>query len=190
MSETTINLQKLVAGETINITKNNPQLKKINFGLSWDSTSDVDAFCFGADASNKFLGKEYLCYFNQVTSFNGAVKHSGDVLDGTSVSGDDETITVDFTSVPAECTKLYLAANIFSGSTNFGQVKDAKIRAYNPDTQEVLCTFNLSEDYSRFNGVVFGEFYRHENDWKFRALGEGKNGNLVEIAESFGSSNG
>ena len=38
---------------------------------------------------------------------------------------------------------------------------------------EDLTRFDLSGDYSTETAVVFGEIYRHQCGWKFRAVGQG-----------------
>ena len=35
-----------------------------------------------------------------------------------------------------------------------------------------ICRFNLSENYEGMTGMVVGELYRHEGEWKFNAIGQ------------------
>jgi tellurium resistance protein TerD len=49
-----------------------------------------------------------------------------------------------------------------------------------------IARFDLSEDYSGETAMIFGEVYKHNNEWKFKAVGQGFNGGLGPLARSFG----
>lgn len=55
----------------------------------------------------------------------------------------------------------------------FGQVDNAFIRVVNEETGAEVVRFDLGEDYSVETAMVFGEIYRHNGEWKFRAVGQG-----------------
>ena len=40
-------------------------------------------------------------------------------------------------------------------------------------TGSEICRYNLTEDYSGKTGMIVGEIYRHEGEWKFNAIGQG-----------------
>jgi tellurium resistance protein TerD len=40
-------------------------------------------------------------------------------------------------------------------------------------------------DYSAFSGIVMGKLYRKDGEWKFQAVGEGRNGDINTFASSF-----
>ena len=46
--------------------------------------------------------------------------------------------------------------------------------------------FDLAEDYSVETAMVFGEVYRHNNEWKFRAVGQGYSGGLQAMCHQYG----
>ena len=68
----------------------------------------------------------------------------------------------------------------------FGQVSDSYIRVVNSVGNVELAKFDLGEDASTQIVLTFGELYRHNGDWKFRAVGEGFAGGLQALAASFG----
>ena len=49
-----------------------------------------------------------------------------------------------------------------------------------------IARYDLSEDASVETSMVFGEVYRHDAEWKFRAVGQGYAGGLGPLARSFG----
>ena len=46
--------------------------------------------------------------------------------------------------------------------------------------------FDLAEDYSTETAMVFGELYRNNGEWKFRAVGQGYAGGLRAMCQQFG----
>ena len=66
-------------------------------------------------------------------------------------------------------------------------VDKAYIRVINQDANaEELARFDLSEDGSTEVAMIFGELYRHNGEWKFKAVGQGFNGGLGVLAASYG----
>lgn len=174
----------LTKGARIDLTKGNAGLKRIAVGLGWDakaggffgiggSSIDLDASVFIVNSNGKLV-RDGVVYFGDKDYGRGVVTHSGDNLTGVG-AGDDETILIDLTRVPAEVDKFVFAINIYdcrSRNQHFGQVKNAFIRVYDADTKVELCKFNLTDDYKGYTGLYPGEVYLHNGEWKFKALGE------------------
>lgn len=179
----TVNLTK---GGRVNLTKDNPGLKEIGVGLGWDINQnpnepefDLDVCCVAVDATNKLPDANWVCFFNNLSAFNGAVVHSGDNRDGQG-EGDDETILINLVNVPAEVSKFVFMANIFEAkpTQNFGVIRNAYIRVYNKVTNEELLRYDLSEDYSVYQNLNVAELCRDGGEWKFKAITNGYNGDL------------
>jgi stress response protein SCP2 len=49
-----------------------------------------------------------------------------------------------------------------------------------------IIRFDLSEDSSVESSMIFGELYRHNGEWKFKAVGQGFAGGLAELIRSHG----
>ena len=49
-----------------------------------------------------------------------------------------------------------------------------------------IARFDLSEDYSTETAMVFGEVYRHNGEWKFKAVGQGYAGGLFALCSHHG----
>ena len=69
---------------------------------------------------------------------------------------------------------------------NFGMVANAFIRVVNDVTGREIVRYDLSEDASTETAMVFGEVYRHNAEWKFRAVGQGYQGGLAPLARNYG----
>ena len=71
---------------------------------------------------------------------------------------------------------------------NFGMVDNAFIRIVDSSTNKELCRYSISNDvnYSDKTAMIFGELYRHNDEWKFSAIGNGLNtGTISEVANIY-----
>ena len=209
----------LTKGQRLDLTKTNPGLKVVGVGLGWDVQSgsgqayDLDAFILGLTNSKLVDAPGHVLMFNSpkldhaaskalfgatvkaptefgapTTILNQSLVHSGDNITGAG-DGDDETMVVDFSKIPAGINELIVCANIYEavsrGNQNFGMVNNAFVRIYNYEDKKEICHFDLSEDYSANNAMVMGKLYFKDNEWKFQAIGEGKNGSIIDVAKLF-----
>ena len=134
------------------------------------------------------LRDEDFVFYNNLNGRNGAVVHTGDNRTGEG-EGDDEAIIIDFTKIPPEIEKIAVTVTIFDAqqrNQNFGQVNNAFIRIYNPETNEELLRYDLTEDFSIETALVIGELYRHGGEWKFNAVGAGYQGGLEALCRAYG----
>ena len=184
-----INLQK---GQRVSLTKEDSKLSTIMVGLGWDpveqSRGGILGLLFGSsapaidcDASVIMLNEnskaEEIVYFGNLKDRSSSVMHMGDNLTGEG-DGDDEQILVELSKVPANISRLVFVVNIYNcvkRNQHFGMIRNAFIRILDLENNKELLRFNLSDDYSNKTGIYAGEIYRHGNEWKFAAIGEGDN---------------
>lgn len=181
-------------GGNLSLSKTDPNLKKILVGLGWDvrATSgqdfDLDASAFLLTASGKVRGDHDFIFYNQLRSVDGSVEHTGDNRTGVG-DGDDEIIKVDLTRIPQDIDKIAITVTIHDAqirNQNFGQVANAFVRVVNEETGAEVVRFDLAEDYSVETAMVFGEIYRYNGEWKFRAVGQGYSGGLAAMCHQYG----
>jgi tellurium resistance protein TerD len=186
-----ISLQK---GGNVNLSKEAPGLVKMTVGLGWDVRStdgagfDLDGVVFMLNQSGKVRSDADFVFYNNLKSPDGSVVHSGDNRTGAG-EGDDETVTIDLTRVPADVDKIVVAVTIHDAEArrqNFGMVNKAFIRCVNTANSGEIARYDLSEDGSTETAMVFGEVYRNGADWKFRAIGQGFKGGLAPLAKNYG----
>ncbi|MBN3928100.1 TerD family protein [Streptomyces verrucosisporus] len=184
----------LSKGGNVSLTKEAPNLTAVIVGLGWDARTttgtdfDLDASALLTSAEGKVVSDRHFVFFNNLTSPDGSVEHTGDNLTGEG-EGDDEVIKVNLAGVPAEVTKIVFPVSIYEAETrqqSFGQVRNAYIRVVNQADNKELARYDLSEDASTETAMVFGELYRHGAEWKFRAIGQGYASGLRGIAQDFG----
>jgi tellurium resistance protein TerD len=187
----TINLAK---GENVDLTKQaGGSLTKLRIGLGWDARTtdgspfDLDASVVALDASGFCFGKEWFVYFNQLRSPGDVIVHQGDELTGDT-AGDDEQIVADLAALPGDVDKLVVAVTIHKAAEraqNFGMVSNAYCRVLDENTGTELARFDLSEDAGGKNVLVFGEAYRKDGGWKFKALGDGFSTEMQGLIDTY-----
>jgi tellurium resistance protein TerD len=198
---------KLTKGQNVALDDG---LKDVHVGLGWDAREtegedfDLDAVCFMLAANGKVRSDNDCVFYNQLCyppnsavyedgslknrNADNAVAHTGDNLTGEG-EGDDETLLIKLDKVPAEIQKLVFTVTIHEYDVrrqNFGMVSDAFIRIVDNSNQEEIARFDLSEDASTNTAMIFGEIYRKDGKWKFRAVGQGFNHGLEQVAKSYG----
>jgi tellurium resistance protein TerD len=184
----------LTKGGNVSLTKEAPGLTNVIVGLGWDVRSttgtdfDLDASAILVGADGKVISDKHFIFFNNLTSPDGTVEHTGDNLTGEG-EGDDEQVKVNLAGMAPEVDKIVFPVSIYDAdgrSQSFGQVRNAFIRVVNAAGEAELARYDLSEDASTETAMVFGELYRNGAEWKFRAVGQGYASGLAGIARDFG----
>ena len=184
----------LAKGGNVSLSKVAPNLTEALVGLGWDVRTttgldfDLDASALMLGAGGKVLSDAHFVFYNQLTSPDGSVRHTGDNRTGEG-EGDDESIELDLLTVPQDVQKIVFAVSIHDAEArrqSFGQVHGAFIRLVNRADGSEVVRYDLSEDASTETAMVFGEVYRYSGEWKFRAVGQGYASGLRGIAQDFG----
>lgn len=184
----------LSKGGTVSLTKEAPGLSLVQVGLGWEARTtvgeafDLDASAIVCDDSGRVLSESWFVFYNNLTSPGMGVVHTGDNTDGSG-DGDDETINVDLSKLPPEAQRIIVVVSLHDAAArgqNFGQVRNAYIRLVNSASQGEVARYDLAEDYSTETAMVFGELYRRDAEWKFRAVGQGYNSGLIGVLADYG----
>ncbi len=184
----------LSKGGNVNLSKEAPGINKMIIGLGWNprvtdgQEFDLDAVAFLLTDAGKVGSDSDFIFFNNKATADGSVTHTGDNRTGDG-DGDDEQLIVDVSKIRADVTKIVFCVTIHQGiekKQNFGQVSGAFIRVVNDADQKEIARYDLSEDGSTDTASIFGELYKHNGEWKFRAVGQGFNGGLSPLAVSYG----
>lgn len=181
-------------GDEVNLEKLDPTLKHIIVGVGWSAPAENEGFPIDIDASAFLLNRDGrvrrdtdFVFYNNLDTDGGVVKHTGDNTTGEG-DGDDESIELDLENMGFDVEKIAFAVTIHNAEERqqtFGLVKDAYIRIVNRATGQELAHFDLTEDASSDNAIIFGELEREGASWKFKALGLGSDGGLFKIARDY-----
>ncbi|BDD05717.1 TerD family protein [Aureibacter tunicatorum] len=180
-----INLKK---GQRANI-----EAQKFNVGLGWDvsrgaaASADLDVVAFMIDEEEKLISDDFMIFYNQLKSPDGAVTHSGDNLTGDG-DGDDETIMIDLGNIDSRVQQIIFTVTIHEGeekNQNFGQVRNSYIRIVDSSSKEEMMIYELDEDYSVETSIEFGRLYKRSGQWKFEAMGTGYMKDLQHFVDRY-----
>lgn len=187
----------LTKGENVKLTKG---VQQVRVGLSWDANNngnpvDLDAMAIElTDKNGKCVGDDFLVFYGSSKKVNGkptdptqAVIHSGDNLTGEG-DGDDEVLTVDLNKLDPRVNAILFVINIYQArerGQNFGMVKNPKARLYYSDATTPDLVYELDEDFSTETTMEFCMLYKHNDEWKFKAIGEANGCNLVEELKKY-----
>lgn len=182
-----INLQK---GQKIDLG-----LTKMTIGLGWDPSEgtthdfDLDASAIMIDSDRKLLSEECFVFYNNLSSPDGALLHTGDDPNGKNSDGDDdEAIIIDLEKVDSRVEEILFVVTIEDferRKQNFGQVRNSYIRVVDNHTHQEIAKYELDEDFSIETGVEFGRLYKRNGSWKFEASGIGYRADLSFFLEKY-----
>lgn len=187
----------LKKGGRVSLSKEAPGLKSIKVGLGWDSNSsdsgaqfDLDASAFLVGTDEKVISDAHFIFYNNATSPCKGVVHTGDNRTGEG-EGDDESLEINLDGIAPEVNKIVFTVTIDEAITrkqNFGQVNNSFIRIVNQSDNKELAKYELDEDYSSETAINFGELYRKNGNWNFKAVGTGFNEGLEGFCKMYGVS--
>ena len=183
---------ELTKGERFNLSKETPDFSKIAIALGWQVSQtaqncDIDASVFMLAADGRIPDEKYFVFYNNLTSPDGAVRHSGDSRNGQ-IDGDDETVYVDLSKINSAIQEIVFVVTIHEGQENnqsFSQVTNAFIRLYNRETLSELVRYNLNQIFSQETALEFGRLYKKNGEWRFQAVGQGYNAGLQSFVDKY-----
>ena len=179
----------LSKGEKANLTKENPDLKKVIASLGWDDEHidfDLDVSVFLLNSEEKVTKDEDFIFYNNLESETKAVIHTGN---SKKRAQNNETVMIDFSKIPSHVEKIAIIVTIHDANKrqqNFGQISNAFIQIINESNNEEILRYDLAEDFSIETVLVISELYKSNEEWKFRAVGCGFQGDLAALCKNFG----
>lgn len=180
-----LNLQK---NDILDLTKKNPGLKRVILGAGWDVATmgqdfDLDIAAFLLNNNNKVARiPDDVIFFNNMEG--QGIRLEGDNRTGAG-EGDDERIQIDLSMIRNDIAKIIFVVTIHNAQLKrqtFGIVENSYVRLLDAENDEKeVCRFNLKENGSTVTSVIFAELYRDGNEWRFKAIGDGKIADLNGI---------
>lgn len=150
--------------------------------LAWGGSADADASALLLTAAGKVRSDADFVFYNQPAGANGAVRHRGKAQ---VAGGVEDTLAVDLAGLPPDIDRVVFGASV--DGTTFGGVPGLHLRLYDDAAGAELARFDIA-DASTEKAFVFGELYRRQGGWKFRAVGQGYAAGLAGLATDFGIS--
>ncbi|XNN68508.1 TerD family protein [Bacillus pumilus] len=180
----------LIKGQKLDLTRDNPNIDQIQIGLGWDLAGqpiDLDMQVFLLNDEDKLLSPDHLIYYHQQQSLDGAVRHLGDHQVGGGYR-DNEMIIMQLSRVSPDIHKIVVTATIHDAHErkhHFGQVTNAYVHLTDQISQQEICTFQLTEDYSYCTSIICAQLIRDEEEWKIIATGQGTTLDLHDLCRIY-----
>nr|AQT24008.1 Tellurium resistance protein TerA [Salmonella enterica subsp. enterica serovar Enteritidis] len=139
------------------------------------SGGQVDASAFRLYADGKVQGDADMVFYGQPRNDDGTVSLVSE--------GQYSTFTVALNRLKPDVQKIAFTVTCDGGQTVSG-LRNLSIDVEQGATGLVSGSVELSGRQEA--ALILGEFYRRNNDWKFRFVAQGFNGGLKPLAEHFG----
>ena len=151
--------------------------------VSWSpgkiSGRDVDASAFLLNSIGKVRTDEDMVFYNQPEGSGGAVRV-------VSSSAAEIQFAIDTAGISPQIDKVAFVSTIHeAGQINFGSADRAAIEIKSSQGV-VLIRYDVETRGRTEAALILGELYRRNDQWKFRAIGQGFNGGLGPLARHFG----
>ena len=150
---------------------------RVTVELGWSGGVDLDASALLLTAAGKVRSDADFVFYNQPRSVDGSVTHQGK-------SGTRDSLQIDLAALPAEIETVAVAAS--TDGTAIGQATGLYLLVSEAGGTEIV-RFDITDATSE-TAFVFGEFYRRQGAWKFRAVGQGWSSGLAGLATDYGIS--
>ncbi|WP_328339738.1 TerD family protein [Micromonospora sp. NBC_00421] len=173
----------LSKGQRVSLVKAGGEtLTRVLMGLGWDAapkrglfgtrrqTIDLDASCLLFDVNGALVDQ---VWFRQLRSRDGSIQHTGDNLTGDG-EGDDESIRVDLSRVPAQVSALVFTVNSFTGQ-DFSQIENAFCRLVDETTGREVARYDLTGS-GRHTAQIMAKVVRDGQGWSMAAIGAAASG--------------
>ncbi|MFI8104533.1 TerD family protein [Streptomyces sp. NPDC086023] len=152
-------------------------------GLSWSSAAgdgDADVSVILLDENGKVRDDGDFYFYNQPAAKDGSVQLLGKT---PTPDGSEDRIGIDLTAVAPDVARIVVAASRYGGA-RFGDLADLRL-TLSDGSGEALLGFSIP-DAGAETAFIFGELYRRDAEWKFRAVGQGYDSGLAGLATDFG----
>ncbi|WP_370416805.1 TerD family protein [Streptomyces fradiae] len=173
----------MTKGANVGLAELSEDAGSVIVGLSWSSASgagDADVSVLLLDGDGKVRSDADFYFYNHPAAEDGSVQLLGKT---PTENGSEDRIGLDLTAVPDDVRTVVVAASQYGGA-RFGDLDDLRMTV-SDRSGEALLGFSIS-DATVETAFIFGELYRRNEEWKFRAVGQGYETGLAGLATDFG----
>ncbi|WP_181791900.1 TerD family protein, partial [Streptomyces phytophilus] len=176
-------MHEMTKGSNVRLAALGQETGSVFVNVGWSSgtgDSDTDVSVLLLDGSGRVRGDADFYFYNNPAAADGSVQLLGKT---PTANGSADRIGIDLTAIPAAVERIVVAASRYGGA-HFGDLEDIRMTLADGAGEELL-GFSVP-DAGAVSAFLFGEVYRREGDWKFRAIGQGYESGLAGLATDFG----
>jgi stress response protein SCP2 len=143
--------------------------------VSWRSAHTVDAHALLVTESGLVRADRDFVFFNAPRHASQAVTLDQEPAPGTA------RLSISLPRTEPDVARIVVSASL--DDATFDQLSDLTLTVHAADGPIAQFTIDGIEDVQ---AMMFGEFYRRDGQWRFRAIGQGWSGGLAGLAGEFG----
>ncbi len=149
--------------------------------LQWPADRlDADCSALLCTAAGRVRSDADFVFYNQPSSPDGAVVHTGKSLAAGGLVSDE--LLLDLAALPAEVTNVVLVASVYAGT--FADLLPVRIAITGHSAADPVRY--VIADVTTETALLFAELYRRGDGWRLRAVGQGYTDGLAGLARDFG----
>ncbi|MFI8349091.1 TerD family protein [Streptomyces sp. NPDC085596] len=176
-------MQELAKGANVTLAALSESVDSVVVALDWTSPTgegDADVSVLLLNSDGKVRSDADFYFYNNPVAPDGSVQLLGKTPTG---DGSQDRIGFDLTALPDEVTRIVVAASRYEGA-HFGELENLRLTLTDGSGAD-LVGFTIA-DTGPMSAFIFGELYRRDGAWKFRAVGQGYGSGLAGLATDFG----
>ncbi len=166
---------ELIIGANTIVPTSKLQLNIQIFGVD---LSEIDFSVYILSSNNqKVRGDDDMIFYGQLHNKAHTVSLS-------QVNNNSVKISGNLSSIDADVGKVAICATMANEPDTFSNVNRLQLKLNEND--KTILTANILGQHRTEVALIIGEFYKHQQNWKFRLVAQGFNGGLKPLAEYFG----
>ncbi|WP_406142465.1 TerD family protein [Streptomyces sp. NBC_01089] len=173
----------MVKGANVGLGSLSEDAGSVVVSLAWCSATgdgDADVSVLLLDADGKVRSDADFFFYNNPAAPDGSVQLLGKT---PTADGSEDRISLDLSEIPSAVERVVVTASRYGGAP-FGELDGLRVTIADR-TGEALLGFSIA-DAGAETAFIFGELYRRNGEWKFRAVGQGYESGLAGLATDFG----
>jgi tellurium resistance protein TerD len=189
--------KQATTGQTLSLTKDNPNLDELLIGLKWDISArpgvdfDIDHAILLLDQNGRSQVGYFTCFdrSHKQTQDGSVIQGADNLIGGTSGAKYSEQSTIKLSKVDPNAVRILIVTHIFDARKNaqtFATVSNASITVEDVVNRRELINYNLTANYGQNISIEVAELVRNGQHWDFKAVGRGLNEEFPEIFRRYG----
>lgn len=163
---------ELVAGANIIIPTSLISIETQIFGID---ISELDFSAYSLAKNAKVCGDDDMIFYGQTHNKSKTIK-----LNQTSSL---VSFQINLAEISPHIDKISICATLANEQLNFSSINYLNIKIKDSN---LIATSKITGQNRAEVALIIGEFYRYQQNWKFRLISQGFNGGLKSLAEYFG----
>jgi stress response protein SCP2 len=180
-------MKNITKGQKLSLEKELPS-KSFVTGLKWNQSAasdyEIDVSIMMLSERGKLEKDENFVFYNNLKSECGGV-----IMHENPVNDYKKSALINTAKIASDISRLLFVLTIDNGdqlNQRFENVKNITAEIADESGREVALQYNV-EGLTQETAVIVLEIYKHNNEWKLQATGNGFNSGLAAILKEYGS---